>query len=99
MLYIYHDGTLADEVKMSGLSSKEAMHSLMQSRGFVKRTDEGIEEVVAYLKFQQEEAHRMKFLNKQRQRKEQVEELKIYRVKEPIWVPIVGNENENESVT
>lgn len=96
MLYIYHDGALADEVMMSGLSSKEAMHALMQSRGFVKRTDEGIEEIDAYLKFQQEEAHRVKFLNKQRQHQEQVDQLEIHHVKKPIWVPIVASEDESE---
>jgi hypothetical protein len=42
VLSIFHDGEFQQDIKLTPLTSKELMHSLMEGYGFVKKSDEEI---------------------------------------------------------
>lgn len=66
ILTIYRDGQEQEQVTLSDYKTKEEMHALMVEKGFIRKSQEEIEELMSWFKFQKEEASRIRFEEKQR---------------------------------
>lgn len=68
ILTIYRDGQEQEQVTMSDYKTKEELHALMVNKGFIKKSDEEIEELMSWLQFQKEESSRRRFEEQQREK-------------------------------
>jgi hypothetical protein len=69
ILTIYRDGQEQEQVTMIDYKTKEELHTLMVNKGFRRKSDEEIEELMSWLQFQNEESSRKRFEEQRRKEK------------------------------
>jgi aspartate oxidase len=85
VLTIYRDGQEQEQVTLSDYKTKDALHALMVNKGFIRRSNKEIEELMSWLQSEKEEASRRRFEEQQREQKWRREESRVIRAsKQPI---------------